>query len=61
MRLKELTETASAAATTAGAMATLALPIGEVVRRQQPRLPAKYQNSAPSPGTEKNTHARRRS
>jgi len=60
MKIKELLETASACATTAGGMAPVALPLGEIIRRPEPTTATKYRNSAPvTDKTMKTKHARR--
>ena len=46
MRAKEfVTETASAGATSAGSVATVAVPIGQPISRTQTIKPAKYRNT----------------
>jgi hypothetical protein len=46
MRAREfVTETASAGASSAGSVSTVAMPLGQMISRKSTVLPAKYQNS----------------
>lgn len=50
MRIREIMETASAGATSAGSVATVAQPLGSLLYRVQKTPKAKYQNSLIRPG-----------
>jgi len=46
MRAREfIAETASAGATSAGSVATVAVPVGQMITRTQVTKPAKYRNT----------------
>lgn len=47
MKLKEILESASVGATSAGSVATVAQPLTDIAQRRIMRPAAKYKNSAP--------------
>lgn len=59
MKMRELIEHASVAASTAAGIATMATPLGAPVLRRENKPPAKYKNSAPEAEPTKKKHASR--